>query len=62
MCGLQNIMGLEDLYGEDGAKNILASFQNMVVFRVNDFDTRQFVIQRLGKIIQIIRCQHSRKI
>lgn len=49
MCGLQNIMGLEDLYGEDGAKNILASFQNMVVFRVNDFDTRQFVIQRLGK-------------
>lgn len=49
MCGLQNLAGLEDLYGEDGAKNILASFQNMVVFRVNDYDTRQFVIQRLGK-------------
>ena len=52
MCGLQNICGLEEQYGEAGAKNILSSFQNMVAFRSNDYDTRQFVINRLGENYQ----------
>lgn len=52
MCGLQNICGLEEQYGEAGAKNILSSFQNMVAFRTNDYDTRQFVINRLGENYQ----------
>ncbi|MFR4136133.1 MAG: type IV secretory system conjugative DNA transfer family protein [Anaerobutyricum hallii] len=52
MCGIQNIAGIEEQYGEAGAKNILASFQNMIVFRINDFDTRQFVINRLGENYQ----------
>lgn len=52
MCGLQNICGLEEQYGEAGAKNILASFQNIVAFRSNDYDTRQFVINRLGENYQ----------
>lgn len=52
MCGLQNICGLEEQYGEAGAKNILSSFQNMAVFRTNDYDTRQFVINRLGENYQ----------
>lgn len=52
MCGLQNICGLEEQYGEAGAKNILSSFQNMIAFRTNDYDTRQFVIDRLGENYQ----------
>lgn len=52
MCGLQNTCGLEEQYGESGAKNILSSFQNMVAFRTNDYDTRQFVINRLGENYQ----------
>lgn len=49
ICGIQNIAGIEELYGEAGAHNVLSSFQNMVVFRLNDYDTRQFVICRLGE-------------
>ena len=52
MCGLQNTCGLEEQYGEAGAKNILASFQNMVAFRTNDYDSRQFVINRFGENYQ----------
>lgn len=52
MCGLQNTCGLEEQYGAAGAKNILSSFQNMVAFRINDYDTRQFVINRLGENYQ----------
>lgn len=52
MCGLQNTCGLEEQYGEAGAKNILSSFQNMVSFRSNDYDSRQFVINRLGENYQ----------
>lgn len=52
MCGLQNTCGLEEQYGEAGAKNILSSFQNMAAFRTNDYDTRQFVINRLGENYQ----------
>lgn len=52
MCGLQNTAGLQEQYGEAGAKNILSSFQNMMAFRINDFDTRQFVINRLGENYQ----------
>ena len=52
MCGLQNTCGLEEQYGEVGARNILSSFQNMVAFRLNDYDTRQFVINRLGENYQ----------
>ena len=52
MCGLQNTCGLEEQYKEAGAKNILSSFQNMVAFRTNDYDTRQFIINRLGENYQ----------
>lgn len=48
MCGLQNIPGAVDIYGEAGAKRILASFQNIITFRVSDYDTRQFLISRMG--------------
>lgn len=49
ICGSQNIEGFESLYGEAGAKNMLSSFQNIVAFKVTDYDTRQFLIQRLGE-------------
>lgn len=48
LCGLQNTSGLEDIYGVAGARRILASFQNITSFRISDFDTRQFIIDRLG--------------
>lgn len=54
MCGLQNTAGLEEQYGEAGAKNILSSFQNMAAFRTSDFGTRQFVVDRLGENYQSI--------
>lgn len=49
ICGSQNIEGFESLYGESGARNMLSSFQNLVVFKVSDYNTRKFVIQRLGE-------------
>lgn len=52
MCGLQNTAGLEEQYGEAGANNILSSFQNMAAFRTNDYNTRQFVINRFGENYQ----------
>lgn len=52
LCGLQNLPGLADSYGEIGAKRILASFQNMVSFRNSDHDTRQFIMERMGRNYQ----------
>lgn len=52
ICGLQNTAGIEEQYGEAGARNILSSFQNMTAFRTNDFGSRQFVINRLGENYQ----------
>lgn len=54
LCGLQNTCGLEEQYGESGAKNILSSFQNIVAFRSGDYDTRQFITTRLGENYQNI--------
>lgn len=52
LCGLQNVAGLADIYGEIGAKRILASFQNVVAFRNADYDTRQFLMERMGSNYQ----------
>jgi type IV secretory pathway TraG/TraD family ATPase VirD4 len=49
ICGLQNVSGLADLYGETGSKRVLASFQNIVAFHNSDFETRCFLMDRLGK-------------
>ncbi|MCR5835605.1 MAG: type IV secretion system DNA-binding domain-containing protein [Lachnospiraceae bacterium] len=52
LAGLQNVSGVIDLYGEAGAKNIIASFQNMITFKITDYDTRQFVRNSLGENYQ----------
>ena len=52
LCGLQNVSGLEDIYGEAGARRILASFQNIITFRTSDYNTRQFLMNRLGENYQ----------
>ena len=52
LCGLQNVSGLADAYGETGMKRILASFQNIITFRSSDHDTRQFLIERMGSNYQ----------
>lgn len=52
MAGMQNISAVEELYGEAGAKNILAGFQNIFAFKITDYDTRQFLIRRLGENYQ----------
>ena len=49
LCGLQNVSGLADIYGEIGAKRVLASFQSVVAFRNSDYDTRRFLMERLGQ-------------
>ena len=54
LCGLQNVSGLSDVYGETGAKRVLASFQNIISFHNTDYDTRQFLIDRLGSNYQNI--------
>lgn len=48
LCGLQNISGLADAYGETGAKRVLASFQNIISFRNSDYATRCFLMDRMG--------------
>lgn len=52
LCGLQNVSGLEELYGEAGARNILSAFQNMIVFRTIDPKSREYVIGRMGENYQ----------
>lgn len=52
MCGLQNIAGIREIYGEAGADNVLSSFQNLISFKLCDYDTRQFVVNRLGENYQ----------
>ena len=52
MCGLQNIAGIKEVYGEAGADNVLSSFQNLITFKLCDYDTRQFVVNRLGENYQ----------
>lgn len=54
LCGLQNVSGLEDRYGETGAKSVLASFQNVIGFHTCDYETRRFLIDRLGTNYQNI--------
>lgn len=48
LAGLQNVSGLADKYGEIGAKKVLASFQNIVAFHNSDYDTRCFLMDRMG--------------
>lgn len=48
LCGLQNVSGLADAYGETGAKKVLASFQNIISFHNSDYDTRCFLMNRFG--------------
>jgi hypothetical protein len=48
LCGLQNVSGLADVYGETGAKRVLASFQSIIAFHNSDYDTRCFLMDRLG--------------
>ena len=52
MCDLQNIAGIREIYGEAGADNALSSFQNLISFKLCDYDTRQFVVKRLGENYQ----------
>ena len=54
LCGLQNVSGLADRYGETGAKSVLASFQSIIAFHLCDSETRIFLIERLGTIYQNI--------
>lgn len=49
ICGIQNISSIEEIYGEAGAKNILAGFQSIVCFRLTDYESRQFIINRSGE-------------
>ena len=52
MGGLQNISAIENIYGEAGAKNILAGFQNIFAFKITDHETRRFMVDRLGENYQ----------
>lgn len=61
MAGIQNIQGLIDTYGEAGAKNMLASFQTIFAFKLIDYDTRQFLINRLGENYQNISFSAQQK-
>lgn len=48
LCGIQNISALQEIYGEAGAKNILAGFQNIACFHLADYETRRFMAERFG--------------
>ena len=52
IAGLQNISSVEEAYGAAGAKSILAGFQNLFAFKITDYDTRQYVVGRLGENYQ----------
>ncbi len=48
LCGVQNISALQEVYGEAGANNILAGFQNIACFHLADYETRKFMVERFG--------------
>lgn len=54
ICGLQNVSGLADRYGEEGAKSVLASFQSIIGFHMSDYESRRFLMERLGVNFQNI--------
>ena len=49
ICGLQSIRQLYDIYGEDRAKAMLSGFMNCFCFQAEDYDTRQFIVERFGE-------------
>lgn len=49
ICGLQSIRQLYDIYGEDRAKAMLSGFMNCFCFQAEDYDTRQFIVDRFGE-------------
>lgn len=61
LCGLQNVSGLQDRYGELGAKRILASFQNLVSFHNSDYETRRFLMERMGSNYQALSFASQQK-
>lgn len=49
LVGLQNISALQEVYGEHGAKKILAGFQNKIAFKLTDYATRKYLSESLGE-------------
>ena len=54
ICGLQSIRQLYHIYGEDRAKAMLSGFMNCFCFQTEDFDTRQFIVNRFGETYENI--------
>lgn len=49
MIGIQNVEQVFHNYGENRAKSLLSGFSTMVVFRVNDPSSKQFVRELFGQ-------------
>lgn len=49
VLGLQNIQQIQDAYGENIAGSILSGLSTKFLFRVNDYETREYIKKLLGK-------------
>lgn len=49
IVGIQSYAQLKRIYGDAGAENILASFNNLIAFKPNDEETRSKLKERCGK-------------
>ena len=49
VIGMQNIQQIKEAYGENIAGSILSGLSTKFVFRVNDFETREYVKNLFGK-------------
>ncbi len=54
IIGLQSITQMYDNYGENRAKSILSGFLNCFFFRVNNYESRQYIKECFGTCIERI--------
>ena len=53
VVGVQNVAQIEAAYGDAVARSILAGFGTTMCFRVNDFESREFIKNLYGKNLKL---------
>ncbi|MBS5002913.1 type IV secretory system conjugative DNA transfer family protein [Holdemania filiformis] len=54
LIGAQNIEQVFDVYGEKAALSILSGFSTTIAFRLNDFESRNYIKNRIGQNTKMI--------
>lgn len=61
LAGVQNTPAIEAIYGKYGALGLLAGFQNIFTFKLNDNETIQYISDRLGETYEDVSYRNLRQ-